>query len=99
METDTGPREWPATAPFVPLLGIRSGRRDWVAGGLGFEPRLTESKSAGRVIAGPTSAQNKRLRCSAKARTVMWKLVDTTERAARVETSADRFHPEIVRRP
>src|SRR5947209_4331901 len=33
-------------ARFVRPAGIRSGRRDWLAGGLGFEPRLTESESA-----------------------------------------------------
>src|SRR5437762_1287875 len=37
METDTGPRERPATARFVPALGFRSGRRDCVAEHGGFE--------------------------------------------------------------
>ena len=45
METDTGPRVWRGTARFVRPLAIQSGRRDWLAGGLGFEPRFSESES------------------------------------------------------
>src|SRR2546423_6727957 len=41
---------------------MRSGRRDWVAGGLGFEPRLTESESAVLPLDDPPPTQHWRSR-------------------------------------
>jgi Zn-dependent M28 family amino/carboxypeptidase len=58
METDTGPREWRGTAPFMRPPDIRSGRRDWLAGGLYINLDMVGSPNFARFVQGSAATDD-----------------------------------------